>query len=291
MNVADLYENSKKPVVSFEFFRREMKRLQKSFDKITDDLAAIKPDYMSVTFGAGGSTKEGSYQTVKNLIDKNLPTVAYLAGYGLRPDEITAVLNGYQDLGVETIFVIRGDKPTDDSFIQAPDSFSYASEMIPFIKERYNFTLGCAGYPEGHIQAESLEKDIAYLKLKEANGAAYVIAQYCYDNNDFIEYIQKCRGAGISIPIIPGIMPVYTVKLTRTLSKVCGTTLPEKMQGVLDQLSESDKDAVLNYGIDFAVEQCRGLLESGVPGLHFYTMNRSKSTTEIIARLRRENLL
>ncbi len=291
MNVADLYENSKKPVVSFEFFPPRDEKAAEKFDKITDDLAAIKPDYMSVTFGAGGSTKEGSYQTVKNLIDKNLPTVAYLAGYGLRPDEITAVLNGYQDLGVETIFVIRGDKPTDDSFIQAPDSFSYASEMIPFIKERYNFTLGCAGYPEGHIQAESLEKDIAYLKLKEANGAAYVIAQYCYDNNDFIEYIQKCRGAGISIPIIPGIMPVYTVKLTRTLSKVCGTTLPEKMQGVLDQLSESDKDAVLNYGIDFAVEQCRGLLESGVPGLHFYTMNRSKSTTEIIARLRRENLL
>jgi len=151
--------------------------------------------------------------------------------------------------------------------------------------------LGAQDILRGHIQAESLEKDIAYLKLKEANGAAYVIAQYCYDNNDFIEYIQKCRGAGISIPIIPGIMPVYTVKLTRTLSKVCGTTLPEKMQGVLDQLSESDKDAVLNYGIDFAVEQCRGLLESGVPGLHFYTMNRSKSTTEIIARLRRENLL
>ena len=291
MNIANLYENRKKPVVSFEFFPPRDEKAAEKFDKITDDLAAIKPDYMAVTFGAGGSTKEGSYQTVKNLIDKNLPTVAYLAGYGLRPDEITAVLNGYQNLGVETIFVIRGDKPTDDSFIQAPDSFSYVSEMIPFIKERYNFTLGCAGYPEGHIQAESLEKDIAYLKLKEANGAAYVIAQYCYDNNYFIEYIQKCRSAGISIPIIPGIMPVYTVKLTRTLSKVCGTTLPEKMQGVLDQLSESDKDAVLNYGIAFAVEQCRGLLESGVPGLHFYTMNRSKSTTEIIARLRRENLL
>ena len=291
MNVANLYENSKKPVVSFEFFPPRDEKAAEKFDKITDDLAAIKPDYMSVTFGAGGSTKEGSYQTVKNLIDKNLPTVAYLAGYGLGSDEIRAVLNGYQDLGVETIFVIRGDKPTDDSFAPSPDSFFYASEMIPFIKERYNFTLGCAGYPEGHIQAESLEKDISYLKLKEANGAAYVIAQYCYDNNYFIEYIQKCRGAGISIPIIPGIMPVYTVKLTRTLSKVCGTTIPEKMQGVLDQLSESDKDEVLNYGIDFAVEQCRGLLKSGVPGLHFYTMNRSKSTTEIIARLRLENLL
>ena len=292
MKVANLYKNSKKPVISFEFFPPRDEKAAEKFDKTINDLAAINPDYMSVTFGAGGSTKEGSYQTVKNLIDKkNLPTVAYLAGYGLGPDEITAALNGYKDLGVETIFVIRGDKPKNDSFVPHPDSFSYASEMIDFINERYNFTLGCAGYPEGHIEAESLEKDIEYLKLKATNGAEYIVAQYCYDNTYFFEYIKKCRDAGISVPIIPGIMPVYTVKLTNALSKVCGATLTEKMQGALDKLSESDKDEVLNYGIDFAVEQCRGLLESGVAGLHFYTMNRSKSTTEIIARLRQENLL
>ena len=292
MQAANLYGNSKKPVISFEFFPPRDEKAAEKFDKTIDGLAAIKPDYMSVTFGAGGSTKEGSYQTVKSLIDKkNLPTVAYIAGYGLGPDEITAALNGYKDMGVETIFVIRGDKPKNDDFAPHPDSFSYASEMIAFIKERYNFTLGCAGYPEGHIQAESLEKDIEYLKLKIENGAEYVVAQYCYDNNYFFEFIKKCRAAGISVPVIPGIMPVYTVKLTSILSKVCGANIPDKMQIALDNLSESDKDLVLNYGIDFAVEQCRELLKSGVTGLHFYTMNRSKSTKEIIGRLRQSNLL
>lgn len=291
MRVSSLYENSKKPVISMEFFPPRDEKAAGKFGAIIDSLAELKPDYMSVTFGAGGSNRDGSYQTVKNIIDKNLPTVAYIAGLGLGPDEITEILDKYKGIGVETIFVIRGDKPRDDNYTPHPDSFSYASEIIAFIKERYNFTLGCAGYPEGHIESESLEKDIEFLKLKEKNGAEYVIAQYCYDNNYFFEYIKKCRAAGINIPIIPGIMPIYTVKMTKILSKVCGTTIADDLQGKLDELAEADKDDVLNFGIDFAVEQCRGLLKNGVAGLHFYTMDRSKSTTEIINRLRQENLL
>jgi len=163
-----------------------MKKAAETFGTTIANLAALKPDYMSITFGAGGSTRDGSYQTVKKvMIDTNLPTVAYIAGFGLRPNEITAVLDKYKDLGIETIFVIRGDKPKDDDFTPHPDSFSYASDMIAFIKERYDFTLGCAGYPEGHLEAENLEKDIEYLKLKVDNGAEYVVAQYFYDNNYF----------------------------------------------------------------------------------------------------------
>ena len=291
MRVSSLYENSKKPVISMEFFPPRDEKAAEKFGAIIDKLAELKPDYMSVTFGAGGSDRDGSYQTVKNIIDKKLPTVAYIAGLGLAPDEITEILDRYKEIGVETIFVIRGDKPKDDNYTPHPDSFSYASEMIAFIKERYDFTLGCAGYPEGHVEAESLEKDIEFLKLKEKNGAEYVIAQYCYDNNYFFEYIKKCRAAGINMPIIPGIMPIYTVKMTKILSKVCGTTISDDLQGKLDKLAKADKADVLNFGIDFAVEQCRGLLKNGVAGLHFYTMDRSKSTTEIINRLRQENLL
>jgi methylenetetrahydrofolate reductase (NADPH) len=291
MRVSSLYENSKKPVISMEFFPPRDEKAVGKFGAIIDSLAELKPDYMSVTFGAGGSTRDGSYQTVKTIIDKKLPTVAYIAGIGLGPDEITEILDRYKDVGVETIFVIRGDKPRDDNYTPHPDSFSHASEMIAFIKERYDFTLGCAGYPEGHIEAESLEKDIEFLKLKEKNGAEYVVSQYFYDNKYFFEYVEKCRAAGINIPIIPGIMPVYTVKMTKMLSKVCGTTIPDDLQSKLDELANADKDDVLNFGIDLAVEQCRGLLENGVAGLHFYTMNRSKSTTEIINRLRQENLL
>ena len=291
MRVSSLYESSKRPVISMEFFPPRDEKAAEKFGTIIDTLSELNPDYMSVTFGAGGSDRDGSYQTVKNIIDKKLPTVAYIAGYGLGPDEITEILDRYKDIGVETIFVIRGDKPRDADYAPHPDSFAYASEMIAFIKERYDFTLGCAGYPEGHIEAESLEKDIEFLKLKEKNGAEYVISQYCYDNNYFFEYIKKCRAAGINIPIIPGIMPVYTVKMTRMLSKVCGTAITDEMQSKLDELSKADKNDVLNFGMDFATEQCRGLLKNGVAGLHFYTMDRSKSTAEIINRLRQENLL
>ena len=291
MRVTSLYER-KKPVISMEFFPPRNEKAAETFGTTIANLAALKPDYMSITFGAGGSTRDGSYQTVKKvMIDTNLPTVAYIAGFGLRPNEITAVLDKYKDLGIETVFVIRGDKPKDDDFTPHPDSFSYASDMIAFIKERYDFTLGCAGYPEGHLEAENLEKDIEYLKLKVDNGAEYVVAQYFYDNNYFFEYIKKCRAIGIHVPIIPGIMPVYTLKMTNMLSNICGTKIVDKLKRQLDAVDADDKDAVLNMGINFAVEQCKGLLKEGVAGLHFYTMDRSKSTAEIINRLKKENLL
>ncbi len=291
MRVTHLYKNDN-PVISMEFFPPRNDKAIETFDKTIDSLAQLKPDYMSITFGAGGSTRDGSYQTVKRLmVDKDLPTVAYIAGYGLAPHEIIEVLNNYKALGVETIFVIRGDKPRGDDVAAAPDAFHYASEMISFIKERYDFTLGCAGYPEGHIDAESLDKDIEYLKLKVDNGAEYVVAQYFYDNAYFFDFVAKCRAIGIGVPIIPGIMPVYTVKMTRMLSKVCGSTIPDKLQRKLDAVDPEDKDAVLNLGIDFATEQCMGLLKKGVDGLHFYTMDRGKSTTEIINSLRRQKLL
>lgn len=291
MRVASLYKSSKKPVISMEFFPPRDEKAAEKFGTIIDNLAVLKPDYMSVTFGAGGSTRDGSYQTVKTIMDKKIPTVAYIAGFGLSPDEIAEVLDKYKDIGIETIFVIRGDKPRDDDYTPHPGSFSYASDMIAFIKKHYDFTLGCAGYPEGHIEAESLEKDIEFLKLKQENGAEYIISQYFYDNNYFFQYVEKCRAAGITIPIIPGIMPVYTVKMTRMLSQVCGTTIIDALQVKLDELADADKADVLNAGIDLAVEQCRGLLKNRVAGLHFYTMDRSKSTTEIINRLRQEGLL
>lgn len=291
MRVTDLYAG-KAPVVSMEFFPPRDEAAAEKFDNIVDTLADRNPDYMSVTFGAGGSNRDGSYQTVKKLIkDKQLPTVAYIAGYGLGPDEITEVLDNYKALGVETIFVIRGDKPKDENFTPHPESFAHASDLIGFIKSRYDFTLGCAGYPEGHLECESLDKDIEYLKLKQDQGAEYVVAQYCYDNQFFFDYVDKCRAAGVTIPIIPGIMPVYTVKLTNILCRVCGATITDALQKKLDEVADKDKETVLQAGIDFAVDQCRDLLKHNPAGLHFYTMNRSKSTSAIIDRLRGENLL
>lgn len=291
MRVTQLYE-SKKPIISMEFFPPRTEKAAAGFGGLIDDLSKMNPDYMSVTFGAGGSTRDGSYQTVKQvMLDKKQPTVAYIAGYGLSPDDINAVLDAYKELGVETIFVIRGDQPKGVDFTPHPDSFRYASDLIAYIKGRYDFTLGCAGYPEGHIEAESLEKDIAFLKRKVDAGAEYVVAQYFYDNAFFFDYVDKCRAVGVQVPIIPGIMPVYTVKMTHMLANVCGTTITPELQEKLDAVDAEDKDAVLELGIQFAVEQCRGLLRAGVAGLHFYTMDRRKSTTEILQRLAGEGLL
>ena len=286
MKILDFYQQKNKPVISLEFFPPKDPA---AFDKVVDELILLKPDYVTVTFGAGGSTRDNSYHTVKKLIeDKNLPVVAYIAGYGLGPNDIKDVLDKYQALGIGTIFVIRGDKPRNVDFVSHPDSFHYAYEMIRFIKEHYNFTLGCAGYPEGHVEAESLEADIEHLKLKIDSGAEYIVTQYSYDNSLFSAYVEKCRAIGITVPIIPGIMPVYSVKLTHSLAKLCGASFPETMKQNLDKLAAADADTVLAYGIDQATELCRGLLDKGVPGLHFYTMDRSRSTSEIIRRLKTE---
>ncbi len=292
MIVSNLYDRKDKTVISFEFFPPRDAEAEAGFYKVVDELKSLNPDYMTMTFGAGGSTKDGSYQAVKKMMqDKNLPTVAYIAGYGLGKSEITNVLDRYKELGVETIFVIRGDEPKNADFTPKPDSFAYASDLIAFIKERYDFDLGCAGYPEGHIDAQSLEKDTEVLKLKVDNGAKYIVSQYCYDNEKFFSYIERCRAAGITVPIIPGIMPVYTVKLTRMLCKLCGSSIPDSMEQKLQELSTAEPKDAAAYGVGFAVNQCRELLKHGVEGLHFYTMNRSKSVVEIINTLRAEKLL
>ena len=291
MRVGNLYGNQTEPIVSFEFFPPRDEKAEKGFYTVVDELATLNPDYMSVTFGAGGSTREGSFQAVKKMMEKKLPTVAYLAGFGISPDEITGVLDRYKALGVETIFVIRGDEPRNDDFKPHPESFSYASDLLGFISDRYDFDLGCAGYPEGHVQAESLEKDIEYLKLKQDQGARYVVAQYFYDNDYFFSYVDQCRASGITVPIIPGIMPIYTVKLTNMLCKLCGSAIPAGLKGRLDSLATADAGEVAALGVEVALEQCRDLLARGVDGLHFYTMDRSGSVTSIVQRLKEQGLL
>ena len=291
MRVDHLYDQDK-PVISMEFFPFRDDKTRDNFHTTLDALAPLNPDYCSVTFGAGGSTRDGSYQTVKAVCqDKNLPCVAYIAGYGLGPDEISQVLDAYKKMGIETIFVLRGDEPKDPDFTPHPKAFAHASDLLAFISENYDFTLGCAGYPEGHIQAPNLDTDIEYLKLKQECGAQYVVVQYFYDNADFFDYVKRCRGAGITIPIIPGIMPVYSVKMTRNLSRICGTSLPQDLKEKLNALEGKPVDQVLDMGIDYAFNQCRDLIQNGVKNLHFYTMNRSRSTREIITRLRRDQLI
>ena len=294
MQVTNLWNNKREPTISFELFPARNDKTAEKLEKVIEELKNLKPDFVSVTFGAGGSTREGSYQLVDKLINekKGLEVVAYFAGYGLGPDDIVSVLNGYRDLGVETILVVRGDAPSEaEGFKPHPGSFPNASDMLSFISDRYEFCLGAAGYPEGHIEAKDDAKDLEYLKLKVKSGALYIIANYCYDNHYFFDFVKRCRKIGISVPILPGIMPIYSIKMMEMLAGLCGATITTEIRRELAKLPPDDKQALENFGIDFATKQCRELVKAGVPGLHFYTMNRSKSTVEIVNRLRNEGLI
>jgi methylenetetrahydrofolate reductase (NADPH) len=293
MKVTDIWNSSQRPTVSFELFPARSQKAAESLEKAINALAALKPDFVSVTFGAGGSTREGSRQLVEKLKnEKGLEVMAYFAGYGLGPEDIIAVLDSYQALGVENVLVVRGDLPREqEDFKPHPQSLPHASDLMAFIRPRYNFCLGVAGYPEGHIEAESREKDIEYLKLKVDNGAEYIICNYFYHNQYFFDFIDRCRAMGIDVPILPGVMPIYSVKMMEMLSSLCGATITDEVRQGIAALPEGDKEALGNFGIEFAVSQCKELLKAGVPGLHIYTMDRSQSTEGIVNRLRSDGLL
>jgi methylenetetrahydrofolate reductase (NADPH) len=293
MKITEKWSSSSKPTVSFELYPARTEKAAEKLDRMIDALAALEPDFVSVTFGAGGSTRKGSYQLLNKLKhEKGLDVIGYFAGYGLGPAEITSVLDSYQQLGVENILVVRGDTPHNaENFRPHPDSFTYASELMEFIRPKYDFCVGVAAYPEGHVEAESKQKDLEYLKLKVENGADYIVTNYCYDDQYFYDFVDRCRAFGIVQPIMPGVMPIYSEKMMYSLAGLCGATITDEIKGGLAGLPEGDKAAVLDYGIEFAYQQCKALLNAGVPGVHIYTMDRSKTTTEIVTRLRVDGLL
>jgi len=292
MRIIDLWNPGKKPTVAFELFPARTPKAEENLTKTIDELSRLKPDFVSVTFGAGGSTREGSRQLAARLKhEKKLEVIAYFAGFGLGLREIASVLEGYAGIGVENVLVVRGDPPRDPGFRPQPDSLSYASELLAFIRPRFSFCLGAAGYPEGHVQSTTLEQDLDYLERKVDAGAEYVITNYFYDNRFFFHYVDRCRARRIGVPIVPGVMPIYSAKLTETLAATCGASVPEALRRALAELPGEDKQAALDFGIEFAVRQCRELLAAGVPGLLLYTMDRWESTSEIVRRLRDEGAL
>ena len=292
MKVTEMWKQ-KQPTVSFEFFPARNAEADEKLERVINQLTVMEPDFVSVTFGAGGSTREGSRQLVDWLKnDLKLEVMAYFAGYGLGPEDIQGVLDSYQDLGVENVLVVRGDPPHGQAdFKPHAASLPHASDLLEFIRPRYPFCLGTAGYPEGHIEAESKQKDLEYLKLKVDKGAEYIITNYFYDNRYYFDFVAACRSLGIKVPIVPGIMPIFSLKMMANLAKLCGASISENLRQRLAALPEGDIPALLNFGIDFAYEQCQELIGAGVPGLHFYTMDRSKSTAGVVARLRQAGLL
>lgn len=292
MKITDLWSEGKKPSLSFELFPAHSEKGKVNLDKAIFNLADLSPDFFSVTFGAGGSTRAGSRKLVEKLIHKlGFNVLAYFACYGLSPGENEDVLKDYRNLGVENILAVRGDEPRDKNFKPHPDSFLHATDLLAFIRPRYDFCMGVAGYPEGHIDAESKDKDLEYLKMKIDLGAEFVITNYFYDNKYFFDFVKRCRAVEINVPIIPGIMPIYSVKMMKMLSGMCGATIVDEIKNSIAAIPDGDTNALNDFGVDFATRQCEILLESGVPGLHIYTMDRSKSAVALVKRLRDKNLV
>ncbi len=292
MRITDLLKQKKGPTVSFEMTRPKTPKGEANIGNILDRVIALRPDFLTMTFGAGGLTRDVSMQMLHRiLVERKQLVMAHLAGYGMSPENLDDTISGFRELGVENLVVIRGDRPSSEDFRMEPGSFAHASDMIRYIRPRHDMCIAAAAYPEGHLEASDLDADIARVKEKVDNGADLIITQYFYDNSFFYNFRDKCRKVGITVPIIAGVMPIYSIKMMNILADLCGATITEKVLGGLATLPPDDKAALNEWGIQLAIGQCRDLVANGVDGLHFYTLNRSSSVTGIINGLRADGVI
>ena len=278
---------SGKPTISFEFFPFKTTEGEMTFfGKTLPALMTARPDYASVTYGAGGSTREKTLEIVERIQnDFGLTTMAHLTCIKHTQAEIGGILDEAARRGIQNILALRGDPPPGEEWAQTEGGFEFASELVEFLSERGGFGIGAAGFPEGHIDcAEGREIDWRHLVGKINCGADFVITQMFFDNADYFRLADYLKGQGVAVPLFPGIIPVANAGQIKKFSAMCGAKLPELFSSRLDELGD-DADAVREYGIEYATGQCRELLERGAPGLHFYTLNKSKAVLQILANL------
>ena len=276
-----------KPTISFEFFPFKTPEGEATFfGKTLPALMAAKPDYASVTYGAGGSTREKTLEIVEQIqTGFRLTTMAHLTCIKHTQAEIDAILDEANRRGIRNILALRGDPPPGEDWSQTEGGFEFASELVTHMNGRGHFGVAVAGFPEGHIDCnEGREGDWQHLVRKIGCGADMVITQMFFDNADYFRLADYLSEAGVKTPLFPGIIPVANAGQIKKFSAMCGAKLPEAFAARLDELS-ADADAVLEYGIEYATEQCRELLDRGAPGLHFYTLNKSKAVLQILSNL------
>ncbi len=279
---------AKRPAVSFEFFPPKTPEGDRNLlEKTIPALMPLKPDYCSVTYGAGGSTRDKTIGIVDRIQrEHSLTTMMHLTCVNSTKEELASVLAEARGRGIKNILALRGDPPTGEAEWTATEGgFTYSSQLVAFLKELGGFSIGTAGFPEGHIaQKGGKMADWGYLREKIAAGAHFVITQLFFDNEDFYRFQEYLAKHGVTVPIIPGILPVSSAKQTKKFTELCGARLPEPFLKRLDEIGEDDETAT-QFGIEYATEQCRALLNAGVPGIHFYTLNKVRSTTAIVRNL------
>jgi methylenetetrahydrofolate reductase (NADPH) len=278
------------PVFSFEFFPPRTDEGVASLFQAVEALRPLAPAYVCVTYGAGGSTRARTLELVKRLRQEaEIEAMAHVTCVGSSRDELAAVLDELAECGVKNVMALRGDPPRGETtFTPHPQGFRYASELVAFIRsqpKRWDFCLGAAAYPEGHVETRDLARDVANLKVKVDAGADFLVTQLFFDNARYFQFVERARGAGIGVPILPGIMPIQSVEQIERMTRMCGASLPRMLRAAID-VRRDDADAARELGLSFAALQCADLLARGAPGIHFYTLNRSPSTRAILAALR-----
>ncbi|MAD23959.1 MAG: methylenetetrahydrofolate reductase [NAD(P)H] [Verrucomicrobiales bacterium] len=276
-----------KPTISFEFFPFKTPEGEvRFFEETLPSLMGSRPDYASVTYGAGGSTREKTFEIVAKIQgDFGLPTIAHLTCVKHTIDEINSILDDAKKLGVRNILALRGDPPLGEDWSMTDGGFEYASDLVSYIKAQGDFGIAVAGFPEGHIDCKDGKKvDWQYLIKKIKCGADMVITQMFFDNSDYFQLADFLKEAGVNIPLLPGIIPVDNTSQIKKFSAMCGAKLPKKFTTRLEELGD-DLDGVREFGIEHATLQCQELLDRGAPGLHFYTLNKSKAVSSVLSNL------
>ncbi len=268
---------------SFEFFPPKSDEGAAKLRETRDELAKLGPKYVSVTFGAGGSTQAGTVETVREMSAAGLDTAPHLSCIGSSQEDILGLLNGYIDMGVKRIVALRGDMP---SGMREAGAFHYANELVEFIRKETgdHFHIEVAAYPEFHPQAPNAEADLDNFANKVKAGANAAITQYFYNLDAYLRFVEECEKRNVDIPIVPGIMPITNIKNLARFSEMCGADIPRWLRLRLEAYGE-DTQSLRAFGLDVTSELCRRLLEAGAPGLHFYTMNQVAATRVIWTNL------
>ncbi len=277
---------TQRPFFSFEFFPPRSDEAHAHLLETAATLRALRPAFVSVTYGAMGTTRSRTIEISKQIQNEiGLNVMAHLTCVGSTRADLRSVLNDLEAAGIENVLGLRGDPPRDASTFQpAPGGFTHADELIAMVERNYHFCIGAACYPEKHIEASSLEDDLYYAKRKVDAGASFLITQLFFDNDKYFAFVDRAREIGIDIPIIPGVMPITNYEQIQRFTAMCGATIPPKLLAELDMRREEPK-AVEELGVAYATLQCTDLLRRGAPGIHFYTLNKSPATRAIVSAL------
>jgi methylenetetrahydrofolate reductase (NADPH) len=278
---------AEQPVFSFEFFPPKTEAGEQNLYRALQELKPLDPSFVSVTYGAGGSSREKTIEIVKRIKDEfGLEAMAHFTCVGATVPQLRDTLDEMRAAGIENVLALRGDPPEgQEDWTKTDGGLEFSRELVELIGADYEFAIGAACFPETHIHAESSESDLLYLAEKVQAGVDFLITQMFFENQFYFDFVERARAAGVTVPIIPGVMPITRVGQIERMAQMCGSAIPE---GLRDELHarEGDAEAVLDFGVAYATLQCSELLAAGAPGVHFYTLNRSPATRAILSALK-----